>query len=176
LSARAVVLRGRASRRACRGAAAQALDAAGLFAAAGAASGEFVDPAGEAGDVALAAVEFDVDAAQALVDGLHLALGVGAGGDGGGEAGAGGGQGGLGGLEGVGAGGQQLGGLDAVEAGAQGVGFFLGGVELGRISRRRASMLCMSASSCLRRALRASSPKWKSAGLPRWRAPRRSRW
>ena len=29
---------------------------------------------------------------------------------------------------------------------------------------------------CLRRALRASSPKWNSAGLPRWRAPRRSRW
>ena len=93
--------------------------------------GQLVDAAGDAGDVALPAVDFDVDAAQALVDGLDFALGLGAGGDGGGEARAGGGQRGLGGVEGFGAGGQQLGGLDAVEAGAQGVGFFLGGVELG---------------------------------------------
>ena len=111
---------------------AQPEGAPGLLAAArGSFEGEFADAAGEARDVAFAAVEFDIDAAQALVHGFHLAFRFGAGGDGGGEAGAGGGQHGIGALGFIHAGGQQLGGFDAVQAGAQGVGFFLGGVEFG---------------------------------------------
>ena len=60
-----------------------ALDAAGLLVAAGGGlGGEFVEAAGEAGDVALPAVDLDVDAAQGLVDAFELALGLGPVGDG----------------------------------------------------------------------------------------------